>query len=104
MGIKLIRARRKKKGRLKRSAAQLAYALEKLKLADYIEYLRHPGRLLWRNFLSGIARGFGMAVGFTLLGAMALYILQKAAILNLPVIGDFIADIVRIVDSSLNSK
>ena len=25
------------------------------------------------NFIAGLARGFGMAVGFTVLGAVALY-------------------------------
>ena len=49
-----------------------------------------------------MARGFGMAVGFTLLGAMLIYILQKIMILRLPLIGEFIAEIVNIVQQRLS--
>lgn len=79
----------------------LSIHIEKLNLAEYLEVLRNPKKLLYLNFLGGIARGFGMAIGFTLLGALALYILQRLVVLRLPIIGDFIADIVRIVQKEL---
>ena len=63
--------------------------------------LRHPRRLFWINFWSGIARGLGMAIGFTILAAVVLYLLQRVILLNLPLIGDFIADIVQIVQKQL---
>jgi hypothetical protein len=56
---------------------------------------------LWLNFIGGVARGFGIAVGFTILGAIVLYILQKLVVLNLPLIGSIIADIVKIVNQKL---
>jgi len=59
--------------------------------------MKRPARMLWINFLAGLARGLGMAVGFTLLGALVLYFLQKAVMLNLPLISDFIAEIIRMV-------
>ncbi|MFO7151634.1 MAG: DUF5665 domain-containing protein [Bacillota bacterium] len=83
---------------------ELSVSIEKLNLAEYLELYRNPSRLLYINFLAGIARGFGMAVGFTLLGALAIYILQRAVLLNLPLIGDFIAEIVRIVQEELSTK
>jgi hypothetical protein len=43
-----------------------------------------------------------MAIGFTLLAALVLYVLQKIVILNMPLIGDFIADLVNIVQHELN--
>jgi len=49
------------------------------------------------NFLGGIFRGLGFAVGMTVLAALVLYILQWLVLLNLPIIGDFIAELVRIV-------
>lgn len=82
----------------------LSIQIEKLNLAEYLELLRNPKRLLYVNFLSGVARGFGMAIGFTLLGALALYILQRLVILRLPIIGNFIADIIRIVQKELATK
>lgn len=79
----------------------LSIQIEKLNLSEYIELFRNPRRLLYVNFLSGVARGFGMAVGFTLLGALVIYMLQRLVILRLPYIGDFIADIIKIVQKEL---
>ncbi|MDO7786229.1 DUF5665 domain-containing protein [Desulforamulus aquiferis] len=76
---------------------QLAANMEKMKLAEYVELLGNTKRLLWVNFISGIARGVGIAVGFTILGAILLYFLQKLVVLNLPIIGDFIAQVVQMV-------
>ncbi len=86
---------------LSRKIDELSVRLEKLKLAEYLEVLRNPRRLLYVNFLGGIARGFGMAIGFTLLGAFVIYILQRIVVLKLPVIGTFIADIIEIVQKQL---
>lgn len=80
---------------------QLALALEKASMAEYIELYRKPRRLLYLNFLAGIARGFGLAIGFTVVGAFFLYGLGKLASWNLPVVGEFIAEITRIVQHEL---
>ena len=82
----------------------LSVKIEKLNLAEYIEVFRNPRRLIYVNFLGGIARGFGMAIGFTLLGALAIYILQRIVILKLPIIGTFIADIIEIVKKQLSVR
>ncbi|CCO07216.1 DUF5665 domain-containing protein [Desulforamulus hydrothermalis] len=75
----------------------LARNMEKMKLAEYVALLEDTRRLLWVNFISGIARGLGIAVGFTILGAAVLYFLQKLLLLNLPLVSDFIAQIVQMV-------
>jgi len=72
--------------------------LQRLNLADYIRLTQKPGRLVGLNFISGVARGFGIAVGFTLLGALGFYVLKELNVLNLPLIGDFIARILEYVD------
>jgi len=81
--------------------AHLAAALEKASVAEFIELYRRPRRLLFLNFLSGLSRGFGIAVGFTVVGALFLYVLGQLAALNLPIIGEFVADIIRIVQGEL---
>lgn len=83
--------------KLQAKTAELIERMEHLNLAEYVEMLRDPKRLVWTNFLAGAARGVGMAVGFTLLGALLVYFLQRLILLNLPVISDFIADVVRMV-------
>ncbi len=77
--------------------AELSAKLEKFNLAEYMTLLNNPRRFLMVNFLGGLARGFGIALGMTFLGALVLYILQRLVVLNLPLIGDFIAELVRIV-------
>lgn len=80
---------------------QLIISMEKMQIAEYVQYLKNIKKMLLINFFAGLARGFGMAIGFTLLGAIALYILQKVAYENLPIIGDFIAEIIKIVQQHL---
>lgn len=86
---------------LKDKIERLNINIEKSKIFDYVDLLGNTKRLLYINFISGIARGFGMAVGFTVLGAISIYLLQKIIAWNIPLIGDFIAEIVKIVQKSL---
>lgn len=79
----------------------VAQSLEKSRIADYTQLLHRPGRLIWLNLLSGSARGVGIAIGFTFFAATIIYVLQLLGALNLPIIGDYIADIVRIVQRQL---
>lgn len=81
--------------------AELSIAMEKMKLAEYVSLLERPYRLLYINFLTGIARGLGIAVGFTILGAVILYVLQKLVMMHLPGISSFIATVVRLVQLRL---
>ncbi|PKM90959.1 MAG: hypothetical protein CVU87_00110 [Firmicutes bacterium HGW-Firmicutes-12] len=89
------------KEKLEEKVQQLAVAMEKLKIAEYVEYLNNTRRLLITNFIAGLARGFGMAIGFTILGALVIWFLQKLVLLNLPLLGDFIAHLVKLVNYSL---
>lgn len=82
---------------------QLARYLERGNFIEFMQLLQSPGRLLWTNFLAGVARGFGIAVGFSAIGALFIYLLGLLAGLNLPVIGEFIANLVRIVQQQLSS-
>lgn len=76
-------------------------SLERLRLADYVRYVEDRRRLIRTSFLSGVARGLGMAVGFTILGAMLVLALQDLARRNLPLISDFLAQIVGVVQNTL---
>ncbi|WP_189025258.1 DUF5665 domain-containing protein [Paenibacillus albidus] len=82
----------------------LAQQMEKARIAEYTELLRSPWRLIWLNVLTGTARGVGVALGFTFFAATIIYVLQGLGALNLPIIGDYIADIVRIVQHQLELK
>jgi len=83
---------------LRRQVLLLAETLEKMRLAEYIGYLNRPRRLLWFNFLVGLVRGLGTALGAGLLAGFAYLLLKRIVILNLPVIGGFIAELSKYVN------
>ncbi len=89
---------------LREKVIELSINMEKMKLAEYVDLLHSPWRLLWVNFISGIARGLGIAIGFAILGAVIIIILQRLVALNLPLIGNFIADIVDIVNQQIRLR
>ncbi|MEF2248735.1 MULTISPECIES: DUF5665 domain-containing protein [unclassified Paenibacillus] len=90
--------------RLDRSLNRIAVDMEKTRMAEYVDLLNRPISLIWRNLLAGTARGVGIAIGFTFFAATILYFLKILGALNLPIIGDYIADIVRIVQIQLEGK
>lgn len=75
--------------------------LERLQLAEYLQYVHDTRRMMRTQFIIGLFRGMGMAVGFTLLGAVLVLVLRDLAQRNLPIIGDFLAQIVEIVQNRL---
>ncbi len=80
---------------------RLARDMDKAQLRDYVELTHRPWLLIWRSFISGLSRGIGIALGFTFFAATIVWILQLLGALNLPIVGDYIADIVRIVNRQL---
>ena len=83
------------------SIRQLSVNLEKAKIMEYVNLLEDPKRLLLLNFVAGLARALGMAVGFSILGAVAILVLRRLVVLNLPLIGDFIAELIKLVNRSM---
>ncbi|MEW6661631.1 MAG: DUF5665 domain-containing protein [Bacillota bacterium] len=71
--------------------------LQKAGIAEYVEMMHRPGRVMAVNFLAGIARGIGTAIGFALFGALVILVLRKLVVLNLPVISDFIAELIKMI-------
>ena len=87
--------------RLLEKMGRLSRELEKFNIAEYIGALNNPRRYLAINFVGGVARGLGFAVGASLLAGLLIYLLQRLVMLNLPVIGGFIAELVKIVNQRL---
>lgn len=87
--------------KIEKKVDKLSADIEKSKIGEYVDLMNDKKRLLYINFIIGLSRGFGMAVGFTVLGALAIYLLRMLIDLNLPLIGDFIAELVKIVQENL---
>ena len=76
-------------------------AAERMRLSDYIAFESDRKRRLLDAFWQGVARGLGIMVGFSVLGAALLFILQDLARRNLPGISDFVAQVVALVQLRL---
>lgn len=87
---------------LNKSIEKLNKVVERSRLYDIIEITENKRKLFTRNFFSGIFKGVGVSIGFYIITAIVLILLNYIVRLNIPVIGDYISDIVEIVE--LNNK
>jgi hypothetical protein len=90
--------RKSKIDKLIKDIDNLNYLLIKNRFVDLSEILGNRKELIIRNLISGIAKGIGIGIGFSILTAVVVIILQKIVALNIPIIGDYITDIVEIVE------
>ena len=92
--------KKKKYNVLNKSIDDLADTLEKGNIRELIYILENKKEIIIRNLLGGIFRGIGIGIGVTLISALLIAILQKIVKLNIPIIGEYISDIVEIVQKS----
>ena len=85
---------------LNKKLDDLNYALTKNKVLDLVELLGNKKQLFFRNIWTGIVKGIGIGIGVTIITAIIVIILQKIVTWNIPIIGEYIADIVDIVENS----
>ena len=69
-------------------------------MKNWLIYCGSKKEIIKRNLLAGISRGVGIGIGITIITAMLVMLLQKIVTLNIPIIGEYIADIVEIVEKS----
>ena len=74
--------------------------LMKNNLIELSEILGNTKKMLLKNFFSGIFKGIGIGIGFSLLTAVLIYFLQKIIRLNIPILSEYITDIVDIVEKN----
>ena len=71
--------------------------LNKNKVLELIEIAGDSRKYLVRNFMSGISKGIGIGIGFSIITALIIYVMQIIR-LNIPVLSQYISDIVEIVE------
>jgi hypothetical protein len=100
-----VNHRKKEEGACKLSdkIAVLAERLERADIAEFIEFYKRPGRVIYVSFIGGLARGLGIAIGTTLLFALVFYLLTFVVRLNLPLISRVIAEVVDLVQRNLKT-
>ena len=86
------------KYKLKKIVDKYNKGLLRNNLIEMSEILGNRYELLKRNLIAGIFKGVGIGIGFTLVTATIVVVLQKIVKLNIPVIGEYVTDIVKIVE------
>lgn len=76
---------------------KLSKKMDNMRVAEYVEMLSNPRKLIWMNFIMGLARGLGMGIGFTVLAAIVLYLMKSWV--NLPFVGKLIAELIDIIEN-----
>jgi len=77
---------------------RLTRHLEALRIADYIELLEKPWKLITTNFIAGIARGLGFAIGTTIIFAVVVEGLRRVILINIPIINDYLVEIFKLME------
>lgn len=90
----------KKINTLNKSIESLSKMLEEGNFVELSYILGSKKEIIIRNLTAGIFRGIGIGIGVTVITAILIMLLQKIVTLNIPIIGEYIADIVEIVERS----
>ena len=83
-------------GLIRRYLERLILIIERSRIREYMMLTDSKRRLFLINFVVGLGKGFGQAIGFTILAGIVLYLLSTWV--DLPVIGEYIAKLMNIVD------
>mgnify|MGYP001013226912 CR=1 FL=1 len=75
--------------------------LDKSGIIEMSYIMGNKKEIIKRNLIAGMSRGIGIGIGITLISSIIVYFLQKLIKLNIPVLGEYIADIVEIVQWNL---
>ena len=92
--------KKKKINLLEKSIEQLNKVIQEGNFVELSYLLGNKKEMFKRNLFAGIFRGVGIGIGVTIITAILVIILQKIVTLNIPIIGEYIADIVEIVQRS----
>ncbi|WP_374283502.1 DUF5665 domain-containing protein [Desulfovibrio sp.] len=74
-------------------AELLLQRLDNAGLTEYVKLSQKTGRILWLNFLSGIARGLGFSIGASLVLAVVYKILARIISMNIPYLTELLQQI-----------
>ena len=74
-------------------AELLLQRLDNAGLTEYVKLSQNTAKILWLNFLSGIARGLGFSIGATLVLAVVYKILARIISMNIPYLTELLQQV-----------
>lgn len=84
-----------------RRIERMEQALERMRLDEYVAYVTDRRRMAWNSLLWGVCRGLGFTLGFSVLGALLAVLLRGVVADNIPVIGGFLAEVIRAIEARM---
>ena len=84
---------------LAKNVKELAKEIKRIKKQDFYKYFTNTPKFLLFSFVNGLLKGLGALIGATIFGALFFYLLSKAMLI--PILGDFVSDIIDEVNSNL---
>ena len=72
--------------------------LDGLRIGEYLDLLEKPWKLFRINFMVGIARGLGFAIGTTIIFALILEGLRRIIVINIPIITYYLAEMLKLLE------
>ena len=73
---------------------RLLALLDSSGIAEYVKLSNRIGKLLWLNFLSGVARGLGFTVGTAIVLALAYKIIRHIIDMNIPYLTELLKEFI----------
>ena len=77
-------------------AELLLQRLDNAGLTEYVRLSQKTGKILWLNFLSGIARGLGFSIGASVVLAVLYKILARIISMNIPYLTELLQQVMSI--------
>lgn len=83
--------------RLNTKLDKIGDILEKAEFKDILENYTNPKKRIVTNFVAGLSRGLGLSLGtFIVLGLLGLLL---SSFVDMPIIGKYIADLLKYIDA-----
>ncbi len=76
---------------------KLSKKMDNMRVAEYVEMISNPKKVIFMNFVAGLTRGLGMGIGFTVLAGILLYLMRSWV--DLPFVGKLIAELLDIIEA-----
>lgn len=75
----------------------LIQRLENSGVAEYVKLQQRTGKILWLNFISGVAKGLGFTLGTTLVLAVVYKIVARLISMNIPYLTEMLKQVAGMV-------
>lgn len=97
----LAESERKLELELAKEIRLLSAEIKRIKDMEVIKIFRHPWKFLWLSLVKGIMVGFGSVLGATIFLSLFIYILAQISFV--PIVGDFVKDVMGQIESTTST-